>query len=117
MQNDDIKTIINKLKLNHKQHIMMDAIDLDMDSTSDCESICAEFTFAHQFNGQNDGYHSCILLDSGSSCSVFCDKTLLTDIQRSDHSITAYTNGSAQESHYSGDFSGFSEFGITQTAC
>jgi hypothetical protein len=93
--------------LHHKQHIMMGDIDLAADSGSDCESICAEFTFAHQFDTQNDGYHSRILLDSGSSCSVFCDKTLLTDIRHSDHSITAYTNGGTQESHYSGDFNGF----------
>ena len=69
--------------LHHKQHIMMGDIDLAADSGSYCESICTEFIFAHRFDTQNDGYHSHILLDSGFSCSVFCNKTLLSDIQRS----------------------------------
>jgi hypothetical protein len=94
-------------ELHHEQHAMMADITLDADSDSDHGSICAEFTFAHQLFGQDNDYHSQILLDSGSSCSVFCDRNLLSNIGRSDHSITAYTNGGAQESHFYGDFDGF----------
>ena len=59
---------------------MMENIDLEPNNDSNYDSICAEFTFAHQLYESNNEYHSRILLDSGSSYSVFCDKTLLLDI-------------------------------------
>ena len=69
-------------KIVAQQHALMADIDLDPDSDSDYESICAEFIFAHQFSNHHhtDKHQGCILLYSGSSCSVFCDDSFLTNI-------------------------------------
>ncbi len=40
--------------LHHKQHAMMEDIDLKPDSDSDYDSICTEFTFAHQLYEHNN---------------------------------------------------------------
>jgi hypothetical protein len=92
----------------HHQHTMMDDIELEPDSDSDYDSICAEFTFAQRISGQNE-YKDSILIDSGSSCSVFCDKSLLTNIRTSDKQLNVITNGGPQISTKCGDFFKFFE--------
>ena len=77
----------------NQQHAMMEDIDLDPDSDSDYGSICAEFTYAHQFSEHSNEYQGPILLDSGSSCSVFCDDSLLENITHSEVALKAFTNG------------------------
>jgi hypothetical protein len=96
-----------RIDSSHQQHVMMDDIELHPDSDSDDGSLTHDFTFAHQFHEDNASYHHKILIDSGSSCSVFCDKSLLTNIRPSDEPLTAYTNGGTQESNFCGDFGGF----------
>jgi hypothetical protein len=93
---------------NHQQHAMMDDIELEPDSDSDYDSICAEFTFAQRISGNNE-YKDCILIDSGSSCSVFCDKSLLTNIRTSEKQLNVITNGGPQVSTQCGDFYKFFE--------
>jgi hypothetical protein len=50
---------------------------------------------------------SWLLLDSQSTVSVFCNASLLRNIRRSDTSLTVYTNGGNQVSHFVGDTSLF----------
>jgi hypothetical protein len=94
-------------ELTGQQHAKMADITLDPDSDSDYESICADFIFAHQFTKHSAEHQGRVLLDSGSSCSVFCDDSFLTNIQQSEHTLKAFTNGGSQESTYRGDLGGF----------
>jgi hypothetical protein len=91
------------------QHAMMDDIELEPDSDSSYDSICAEFTFAQRLLSHDNTYQNSILLDSGSSCSVFCDKSLLSNIHRSKHDLTVLTNGGTQVSSQRGSLIKFFE--------
>lgn len=75
---------------------MMDGIKLEPDSDRDYDSICVDFNFAQRLFSHDNKYHNSIHIDSDSSFSVFCDKTLLTNIHQSDHDLTVLTNGCTQ---------------------
>ena len=48
-----------------------------------------------------------VLIDTGSNCSVFNNKSLLTNIRKSESKLRAYSNGGFQDSSYIGDYKDF----------
>ena len=70
------------------------------DGYSDEDSIEFGFSFTQRDMTTPD-FHS-VLLDTGSNCSVFNSRKLLTSITKSKTTLRAYTNGGHQDSHYKG---------------
>ena len=62
----------------------------------------------HNINNKDRNYSSSdILLDSGSSCSVFNNDEILENIKDIDTTMRCYTNGGYQDLHEKGHFPGF----------
>ena len=78
---------------------MMRDIEIEPNSGSDNDSICAELTFAQCLSNHSSEYHSSIIIDSISYCSVICDDSLLTNICVSDQYLQVFTNGGPQVSN------------------
>ena len=53
------------------------------------------FLYQNKFNSIPD---TCILIDTGSTISVFKNKNLLEDIGKNNNTLRAYTNGGYQDS-------------------
>ena len=67
----------------------------------DSEDITIGFTHTlHSRTHQKEA----VLLDTGSNCSVFNNRNLLTDIKKSNKVLRAYSNGGYQDSHYVGKY-------------
>ena len=64
------------------------------------------FTYMHQQEISSPPTTS-VLIDTGSTVSVFRNKELLKDITRSDSSLRAHTNGGFQDSVFQGYLPGF----------
>ena len=83
----------------------MHGVEVDFSSDdSSYGSIIAEFMFNQQDSKE---YSGSILIDSGSTCSVFCDKRFLQNIRDSSTILHATTNGGSQDSTQRGSFPGF----------
>ena len=75
---------------------------------SDVNFMSYQEEISHNINNKDHNYLSSdILLDSGSSCSVFNNNQLLENIKDSDTTLRYYTNGEHQNSHKKGYFAGF----------
>ena len=93
---------------------MMEAVEFDHDN-DEFEDLAPNYTFVQaieQTYSQSSSlpdkfspFH--ILLDTGSSCSVFKTKSLLRNIHRGKGSIRAFTNGGYQDSFDRGTLPGF----------
>ena len=88
---------------------------VEIDISSDDSSygpVIAEFMFAQRFekydhNDDEDLYYDRILIDTGSTCSVFCNDSYLLDIHNTDTILHAKTNGGHQDSSQRGFLPGF----------
>ena len=89
----------------HQSHI--DSIELNMESDSDDESLILSFQ-GHQskFNMHGQDAED-ILIDTGSTHSVFKSKNMLTNMKMAPHRLRAFTNGGHQDSTMLGDLPGF----------
>jgi hypothetical protein len=78
------------------------------DTDSDDNSVIVSFQFGQQ-GGQN--LEACndnsILIDTGSTCSVFKNPKMLLNIRRSNKTLRVYTNGGHQDSTAIADLLGF----------
>ena len=99
----------NQCPIKQGEQHAMDAIRYDAPSdasSDDSTDLILEFTYVHR----NLSFtRSCkdILIDSGSTCSVFCDADLLENISGSAHTLRAVTNGGYQDSNQRGSFPDF----------
>ena len=87
-----------------------------MNDNNSYEELAVKFMFHQNANAHNNNtinnkdckYSSSdILLDSGSSCSVFNNDEILENIIDSDTTLRCYTNGGHQDSHKKEYFRGF----------
>ena len=56
-----------------------------------------------------------VLIDTGSTCSVFNCKKIIANIQRINKTLRAYTDGGYHDSNLMGELPGFSSYGIIQS--
>ena len=86
----------------------MHGVELDMSSDdSSYGPVIAEFMFAQRGAGDLSNYYDSVLIDSGSTCSVFCNDKFLLGIHDSDTVLHATTNGGSQDSTQRGALPGF----------
>ena len=70
------------------------------------------FSFVHQDKYKKTKIsETSILIDTGSTASVFQNRDLLKNVKTSENTLCAYTNGGHQDSSLQGDLPDFSECG------
>ena len=85
----------------------MHGVEFDFSSDDSAYGpVIAEFMFA-QYGHTTDQYFDSILIDTGSTCSVFCNEDLLQNIHQSNTILHAKTNGGSQDSTMRATLPGF----------
>ena len=89
-----------------EQHYQ-DAAEIEGDDES-TESLVVSFQYAQVERARKYGKEA-ILLDTGSTCSVFNNRKMLLNVRRTSQTLRAYTNGGHQDSNMKGEVPGLIE--------
>ena len=83
--------------------LMIEGIEKE-DEMKEDNLLAFSFLYQNKFNSIPD---TCILIDTGSTISVFKNKHLLEDIGKNNNTLRAYTNGGYQDSSLQGHLPSF----------
>ena len=85
-------------------NINVDSANTETSDDDDDREVIVSFQGLYKHSLPNCNKDHSILIDTGSTCSVFRNSDMLTDIKKSDTTMRAYSNGGFQDSNMTGVF-------------